>query len=573
MMKTKIQEGLKRPKIPAFKIQNVRISEEGQLLRSWSVVQNDFFRIYCDEPLVLEVEFRNAVNQPKVFLYTNILAAEGQWEELGFSHVQGMRFAITLMPSRTGIFLFKLKYSFDDGVHWFMDRTSFTKVIVDPCNSRNIRLYTLIPTASGHIGNWKEELLRIRDMGFTMVHLLPITRMGKSESPYAAADLFDIDPSYLDPSDSRPGLDQFEDFVRFAKSEGIALCLDLVLNHVGIDSEMVKRSPEWIVPDKNEPDGLLRAGCWHMNSWIKWTDLARINYDVPEQQMKEELWQYMEDYVFFWSYYADYTGGMIRLDNLHSSHQQFMASMLGKLRKSFPKLVVQAEFFSDSNTLLKAVSESDLNLLLANPWEYPFAENLRVYLKYIHEISRKLRFLTPVSTHDTGSPAQIYGSPDAVVPRYFVTALMSTGQTGFVQGAEHGVLKKVEFIGRNLKVESTTPEKYSPMIKLINRIQSDYPAFEQGNNIQFIDKGHGALIVALREDHDSGEDRFILCANLDTHGTHTISLDCSAWKKHGLILVLRDLIHQTIKPVKSDFFEMSIEPCGIRAFRMEYADE
>jgi hypothetical protein len=233
--------------------------------------------------------------------------------------------------------------------------------------------------------------------------------------------------------------------------------------------------------------------------------------------------------------------------------------------------VIQAEFFSDSNTLLKAVSESDLNLLLANPWEYPFAENLRTYISYIHEISGKLRFLTPVTTHDTGSPAQIYGSPDAVVPRYFVTALMSTGQTGFVQGAEHGVMKKVEFIGHNLSLSSETPDKYSGRIAEINALHSRYGLFKERRNIRFVDHGHGAVLVALREDPTSPENRFLLAANLDTTATHFLELDCTPYAKDGLALVLRDLIHQSVHKVADGCFQLKIEPCGVRAFKLEYA--
>lgn len=556
--------------IPELRSRNMRIGLEGQLKRSWSVAPNDFFRIYMDEPLKLDLEFSQEMLSPKVMLYTNLLGKEGEWKEIEFTRSQSRHFSLSILPECCGSFLFKLKYSMDNGATWFWDRTPFTQVIIDPAEARSIRLYTLIPTVSGPISHWKKDLGRIRDMGFSMIHLLPITNMDSSESPYAAANLFQIDPSFLDPEDKREGLDQFEDFIQEAKEKGLGLCLDLVMNHIGQTSDMALNTPEWIVPDKNESNGLLRAGCWHMNNWIKWNDLVRINYDVPELQMKLDLWKYMQDYALFWSTYAAYTNGMIRLDNLHSSHSGFITSMLTAVRKKFPSLIIQAEYFSDSNTLLKAASEFELTLLLANPWEYPFAEQLREYIRYLHGICTKLRFLTPVTTHDTGSPAQLYGLPEAVVPRYFITALMSTGQTGFVQGAEHGVTKKIEFIGKSRSIETDIPNRFSASIKKINEIHASSSIFHRGGNLTFIDNNHGALLVAVREEETTGE-RFLLCANLDTSGIHSIILPCDVWKIHRKTLTFHELINEEIIHIEKANFEVNMGPSEVKAYKMEYS--
>lgn len=563
------QEPLKRAPIPALSSHNMRIGAEGHLKRSWSVAPHDFFRVYSDEPIRLEIEFAVEMPSPLVMLYTDLLSPAGEFGEIPFVAEGSRKFSLQVDPVRCGAFIFKLKYSPDNGATWLWDRTPYSKVIVDPAAARSIRQYTFIPTVSGHIGDWKKQLTRIRDMGFTMVHLLPVTRMDGSCSPYAAADLFDVDPSYLDPADQRPGLEQFEDFVRAARKCGLGLCLDLVLNHIGITSKVALNTPEWIVPDKNEANGLLRAGCWHMNSWIKWEDLVRINYDHPESRMKQDIWQYMQDYALFWANYAAFTGGMVRLDNLHSSHQGFIVAALAALRKTHPQLVIQAELFSDSNTLLKAASESDLTLLLANPWEYPFAEQMRDYVKYLHTIATKIRFLTPVSTHDTGAIAQLYGVADALVSRYFVTALMTTGQTGMVQGSEHGVLNRVEFIGRGGQLAAPSPDKYRRLIKRINEVHEHSAVFHQGGNLAFIDGGHGAVMAVVRRAAEPGGDIYLCAANLDTTGTHTIWISCDEYRQPGRALVLNDLIHDELFRVDGSHFELILPPCGVRAFKVE----
>lgn len=468
------------------------------------------------------------------------------------------------------IFLFKIKHSPDAGKTWYWDRIPFSKVIVDPAGARDIRMYTLIPNVSGPIGDWIRALHHIRDLGFNMVHLLPVTKMALSESPYAADDLFSIDPSFLDPADSRSGLDQFEDFVRAARELGIRLCLDLVLNHVGISSRMVNRCPEWIVADKNEPDGLLRAGCWHMNQWIKWGDLCSIHYDHPEPLIKQELWAYMKQYALFWAHYAAHTGGMIRLDNLHSSHPEFVEELVHALRLNYPDLIIQAELFSDSNTLLKTASRVELNLLLANPWEQPFAEPLREYLRYLHAISSRLHFLTPVSTHDTRSPAQLYGSPEAAAARYFTLALLATGQIGMVQGMEHGMAEKIDFTGRRGAISYPTPNRYNGLIRKVNQLLRDHPLFHEGGNIRFVDQGHGALLAAVREGRTQPSEKFLLMANLDIGHPHTIKLELSDLSGENRSCLLHEMIRDEQVVPESGLLEMEVEPCGIRAYRIEH---
>jgi len=559
-----------RREIPTLQSHNMRIAPEGQLKRSWPVAPDEFFRIFKDEPLSLEVEFLEDHLSPRVRLYTNMLCAVDEWSEIEFKRNRSGHFFLTLAPPSCGIFLFKIKHSPDNGKTWYWDRIPFSKVIVDPTGAKDVRMYTLIPNVSGHIGDWILALDHICDLGFNMVHLLPVTKMDFSESPYSAADLFSIDPSFLNPVDSREGLDQFEDFIRTARKKGIRLCLDLVLNHIGISSQMAGRCPEWIVADKNEQNGLLRAGCWHMNKWIKWGDLCRIHYDHPEPLIKRELWQYMKQYSLFWAHYAAHTGGMVRLDNLHSSHPEFIADLIHTLRLTYPDLIIQAEFFSDSNTLLKTVSECEINLLLANPWEQPFAETLRDYLRYIHTISAKLHFLTPVSTHDTGSPAQLYGSPDAAVTRYFTLALFATGQMGMVQGMEHGMREKINFIGKKRAISLPTPNHYNMVIRKVNQLLQNHALFHEGGNIRFVDRGHGAIVAAVREGRTTAGEKFLLIANLDTGHAHTIKMELSDMRQENRNCMLHEMIKDEKFEMESDLLEMEVEPCGIRAYRCEY---
>jgi hypothetical protein len=553
--------------IPELKSRNIRIGKKGLLRRSFPVVPDEFFRIYQNDDLHLEVEFQQEDTRAKVFLYTNIDCLEDEWRELEFKQEKDNIYSLSYKVRLCGSYKFKLKYSLDDGKTWYWDRVPFSHVIVDPEASKDIRMYTMIIPVSGTISDWIELLPHIAGLGFNAIHLLPITSLDISESPYSAHDLFSIDKAYSG-KENGYGFADFEKFVEKAKELGIRLCFDLVFNHIGIRSRMVRMCPEWIVPDKSEKDGLKRAGCWHMNSWLKWGDLVKIYYDHPHPDIRSDIWDYMKKYSLFWSHFAQLTGGMIRLDNLHSSHEGFVASLLKELRSAYPNLVIMAEYFTDSNTIMKKSAEGQINLFLANQWEYPYAYNIRNYLNYIHYIGRKVRFHIPITTHDTGAPAQLFGKAEAAVPRYAITTLMGTGQTGIVQGVEHGYPEKIDFIGRKEKYKFKDNLYIAEGIRNINRVLTESSVFHQDGNLEFIDNGHGAVLGALRRLDRESDEGYLIFANLDVHNGYHLQVDLSSFLKNTKQIQMEDRISGDRHESQVSNIEIDIEPCGVRIFRI-----
>ena len=553
--------------IPELKSRNMRIGKEGLLRRSFPVTPDEFFRIYQNDDLHLEVEFQQEDTRARVFLYTNIDCQENEWRDLEFKREKDNIYSLSYKVRLCGSYKFKLKYSLDDGKTWYWDRVPFSHVIVDPQALKDIRMYTMIMPISGIIKDWIELLPRVAGLGFNAVHLLPITSLDISESPYSAYDLFSIDKAYSG-KESGYGFHDFEKFVEKTKELGMRLCFDLVFNHIGIRSRMAQMCPEWIVPDKSEKDGLKRAGCWHMNSWLKWGDLVKIYYDHPHPDIRSDIWDYMKKYALFWSHFAQLTDGMIRLDNLHSSHEGFVASLLKELRSAYPNLVIMAEYFTDSNTIMKKAAEGQINLFLANQWEYPYAHNLRNYLSYIHYIGRKLRFHIPITTHDTGAPAQLFGKAEAAVPRYAITALMGTGQTGIVQGVEHGYPQKLDFIGRKEKYKFKDNLYITEGIRNVNRVLAESSVFHQDGNLEFIDNDHGAVLGALRRlDKESGEG-YLIFANLDIHNGYHLQVDLSSFIENTKKIQMEDRISGDRYESQVSDMQIDIEPCGVRIFRI-----
>lgn len=553
--------------VPELKSRNMRIGRQGILKRSFPGGPEDFFRLYQGEPLELQVEIRGDDSpNAMVHLYTNMDSPAGEWRELEFTRDSQGVFCLSYVARKRGNFQFKVKYSLDGGETWYWDRLPFSRVIIDPVSLKDIRMYTLIPTVSGTMRDWTEMLGPIAGLGFNAIHLLPLTELDISESPYSARDFFSID-SFYGGSEGDAVFPEFRRFVEAARDRGIRLCFDLTLNHVGVASRMVQECPEWIMPDRKEKDGLKRAGCWHMNTWLRWEDLVRIYYDHPHSEIRADIWQYMTKYSLFWAHFAGVTGGMVRLDNLHSSHEGFISHLLEELRRACPDLVVMAEFFTDSNTVLKKAAEWNIDLFLANQWENPYAGDLRKYIRYIHDIGRMVRHYIPITTHDTGAPAQLFGAPEAAVPRYAVTALMGTGRTGIVQGTEYGWPEKINFIGRRERIEFPGNPGIAEGIRRINRVFAESDIFHHEGNIDFIDGDHGAVLGVLRRSSPDADEGFIVCANLDITNGYTLQCDLSPFLGKGTGLWVENIDTGVRRDCPIRDVTVEIGPCEVVILR------
>jgi hypothetical protein len=505
---------------------------DDQIQRSYPVGRQSFSRACQGEALTLTITTQSLLPdtiQARLMTTLNSKGG-GAWDKVPFVRADARTLICHVMLKHPGLHSFRAEFSLDRGVTWLGDTVPDAWALIDPPQVDGLRLYTLIPTVSGTLADWTADLKRIREMGFNAIRLLPVTAMDTTESPYAARDLFAIDDSYLTKTFERDGspedgLFQLEEYVAAAKVIDVRLCFDLVLNHVGVNSTMARRAPDWIVPDENQPNGLKRARYGSDQGWRTWDDLVLINYEHPSEAVRAEIWAYMTDYALFWAKYAHDTGGFVRFDNLHSSDRDFIQALTVALHSEYPELGLLAEYFTDEHTLLTTGPEWGLNLVVATPWNYKFVPQLRDYLNYSHRVSEHIRYFIPITSHDSGAPAQEFGTADSTVPRYVAAALLGTGATGMPQGVEFGEQERIDFIGRKPKMRVPAEPRFAAFIGQVNAILASNPAFRRGANCRFVDDGHPAIIAAFR--HDAGTEAlgFLVVCNFDTHTPQRIVID------------------------------------------------
>ena len=534
---------IKRKPIPELVPHKIKIANAGILSKSFATGKDNFTRVREGQNYHIQMHFNEDVGpNVLVMLHTNISTSYDdydKWRLVPFTKVSDRFYETYVQIKGSGIFKMKIKYSLDNGESWFWDSGPFGYLFAEPKNSESARIYTLIPNQSGTYNDWKEKLVKIKAMGFNFVHLLPLTAMDGSRSPYSAKYLFKPDDQYNNPGDTRENIEQFEEFVEEAKRLELGLCIDLVVNHVGVTSQIAITNPNWIQPDSTEDDGLKRAGWGDHNLWYKWEDLLLINYDHPNKRVKREIWEYMKDYVLFWANYAAYTNGMVRLDNFHSSNSGFISFVMHHLRKEFPNILILAEFFAGEDRIKQVTLDLGLNLLLTTSWSAKFTPQVRSHLKYLHQMYGKMRYFYPINSHDSGTPAEEFCDVRSTLPRYVIAALYSVGYTGMVQGVEYGAPHKVPFINQNANLKFDTGIDYTDFISKVNSIMMSYKEFKTGSNLLFVDRGHDAILSAVRsgtapdnQDEESSENYlgFLLLANLDSNQEQSIELHFNTFK-------------------------------------------
>jgi len=541
----------------------------GNISRSYPVGHQHYLRVCQGESLVLTIRTTDPIPANIMAnLITTINSDDSKtWQRIAFENKTDRLLVCEVIPQFTGLFGFRAEFSLDDGNTWLSDHVADSWLLVDPPQVDRLLMYTIIPTISGSISDWKKEIHRIKAMGFNAIHLLPITLLDDSESPYAAKDLFELDPSYIDHGNPNTPLSQLSEFVEEAKRNNIRLCFDLVLNHVGIHSKICKQAPDWIVPDPLQPDGFQRARYLCDQGWFSWNDLALINYEHPSTAIRSKIWSYMKEYALFWAHFASQTNGFLRFDNLHSSNAEFVEQLTITLQNEYPNVAILAEYFTDETTLQQTVSYWRLNLILATPWDYKFVPQLRDYLSFLHRMSKQVRYFMPVTSHDSGTPTQEFGGVNSTIPRYVAAALMGTGATGLIQGVEYGEPSKINFIGRSEKKKFSNNAVFESFIVRVNHIFNDYEVFRKGGNCIFVDHNHESIIAAYRESFSSNEYGFLVVCNFDIFHGHTLTFDLSSVLTNAYSYPYHELIGGFHRTIYDPIFELHLPPCTAQVLR------
>ncbi len=338
--------------------------------------------------------------------------------------------------------------------------------------------FEVIPR-SGKFRELKAELdFIVNKLRCRIVQLLPIfptpttyARMGRFGSPFAAMDLFDVDPALAVFDKQTTPLGQFQELADEVHRLGAQLFIDLPINHTGWASALQIHHPEWF--ERTEDDTFVSPGAWG----IVWGDLSKLDY------RHRELWRYMAEVFLFWCRCG--VDGF-RLDAGYKIPFEVWRYIVARVRDQFPDTVFMLEGLGgDPKVTERLLSDSGIDWAYSELFQNYSREQIEHYLPEANRLSSDAGTLIHFSeTHDNNRLAS--KSRTFAKMRTALCALASdTGAFGFANGVEWLAEEKISVHG-NPPLRWGREPNLVDFIARLHAILETHPSFYPGGRSELV---------------------------------------------------------------------------------------
>jgi glycosidase len=363
-------------------------------------------------------------------------------------------------------------------------------------------IYQVFPrnfSAQGGFKGITARLDELRDLGVTILWLMPINPVGKEKSkgtvgsPYAVRDYDAVNPDY-------GTKDDLKTLVAEAHRRGLKVIVDEVVNHTSWDSVLMK-TPEFYTHDKSG----------HIVPPVAdWSDVADLDYGNPR------LRSYMTGMLARWLREADLDGfrcdvaGMVPTDFWEGTRRELekiKPEILMLAESSEPELLVQA-FDLDyawpfHSALTRVLMGDEPASSLRSVWD---AERRRYPRGALH------MFFS--DDHDERRAIARFGERGALAASALVFALdgvpliyngMEVGDT-----TESGAPALFEKMPVFWPIAERRPD-FRPFYKGLVALRRAHPALRRGETQWLRSSDDSRVVALLRSD---GEERVLVAVNL-----------------------------------------------------------
>ena len=384
-----------------------------------------------------------------------------------------------------------------------------------------------------------EALPRVARMGFDVAYLPPIHpighvhRKGRNNSVVAAPD--DVGSPWAIGSDEgghdavhpRLGtIDDFDDFVAAAASQGLEVALDLALQ-CAPDHPWARDHPEWFTV---LPDGTI---AYAENPPKKYQDIYPLNFDNDPVGIYEEVLRV----VGFW---MSHGVKIFRVDNPHTKPPDFWAWLIGEAKNIDPDVLFLAEAFTRPARLYGLAKLGFTQSYTYFTWRTAKWE-ITEFGQQIAEHADHARPNLFVNTPDILHESLQHGGPGMFAIRAVLAATMSSvwGVYSGYELFEHRAVRegseeylnseKYELRPRDFDAALIDGESLEPFLTRLNEIRRLHPALQQLRAIMFHHVDNDALLAFSRFDPATG-DQVLVVVNLNPFGPEegTLWLDMAA---------------------------------------------
>lgn len=338
-------------------------------------------------------------------------------------------------------------------------------------------LYNLFPLLVGPFTKWGPHLRRAADMGFDWVFLNPIQRLGVSKSLYSIADYFELNPVFVDPRSQASPEEQFRQMMEQARSAGLRVMIDLVINHCAFDAPVTREHPEWFLREK---DGrVANAFCLHNNRKVVWKDLAQFDHQhTPDP---EGLYQYCLRIV---KHLVNLGFEGFRCDAAYKVPKKFWHRLIHDVRPRRSDIVFVAETLGCTADQTRETARAGFNYVFNSSkyWNYTDSWLISQY-NLLRETTPSISF---PESHDTVRLcAEFNGNVNALKQHYLFSTLFSAGVMIPI-GFEFGFRKQLHVVQTTPSDWETTDIDLRGYIGRVNAIKKAYPIFLEESATQLL---------------------------------------------------------------------------------------
>ena len=405
--------------------------------------------------------------------------------------------------------------------------------------------YELFPRSWGGFKGVTDVLPRLAELGFDVVYLPPIHPIGttnrKGRNNALAAEKGDPgSPWAIGSPDGghtavNPALGTMADFERMVavgREVGCEIAPDLAIQ-CSPDHPWLQEHPEWFY---RRPDGTLK---YAENPPKRYQDIYNVNFGCADWK---GLWKALHDVVRFW---VDKGVRAFRVDNPHTKPVPFWEWLIAEIRSKDPEVFFLSEAFTRP-----AMMQTLGKIGFGQSYTYFTWKNAKWELtELMRDVVAWAPHLRPNFFANTQDILHAYlqrGGRPAFEARLVLAATLSPTY-GIYSGFEH--YENVPL--REGSEEYLDSEKYEvkergldgpmlPLLRRLNDIRRENPAFQHVDNIAFLETESDDLIAYVKR---QGPNTVICVVNLNPFEPREGTTLLPAWLGLPPAFGVEDVLH------------------------------
>ena len=192
------------------------------------------YKLTPNTPLQLQLEAWSPLVSSKTLLMLDSQPISGKITSFG-------HWKVTVRVKTPGPHSFHLLYSHP--VSYTLHSTSSSSFLVLP-SLPPMCLQTLLAKSLGPFQRWPSVLRQQSRLGYNTFHLTPVQKLGASGNCYCIANHNELSSDIFGDLEETQKKQSLLKVVNEFKSQGVGFVVDIVLNHISVDSELLSKCPD-----------------------------------------------------------------------------------------------------------------------------------------------------------------------------------------------------------------------------------------------------------------------------------------------------------------------------------------